>query len=828
MTLTSSYQYIGRTGAVSCDNGWKYYVLLYAKTSGSTSTGKHTVSVLMRLACDQNSTFYGYYTNGSAKVNGVSAISWSGSQVPNSAWNRTSLTVGGYTYKAWIDLKEGSAVIDTGYAAKDVTITASWKRNDISETRPGWLPFTTEITASVNVTLPVIAGASKPTVSASSVTMGNEVTITTNRNSTSLTHDLTYSFGGSTGTIATGVGASYKWTVPDLVSKIPNKSSGTCTITCTTKSGSTAIGTSTVSITLNIPAKSAPTTSASTVKMGTSVTINTNRSSSAYTHTLTYTIGSKSGTIATGVTTSKPWTPDKNLASYTGNKTSATCTITCNTYNGTLLVGTATKSITLTVPDATVPTLSASSIVLGNPIVISMPREADCYVHDLSYILTEYGGSTTMHSGDISSSCGTSYTLTPNLKGIASKIPSATKGTMTITCKTRFKDSTTEIGKNTVSFTVTVPDNSTTKPNVTMTVEAVDTPFSGVYVSGKSKVKVSYTATSDYSTIKSYSTALSGNSGTTNPYTSPVLSSAGAVTINGKVTDARGYYTTKDASITVIDYSRPRIIPGQGKNSIVCTRCNSNGTIDPGGVYLRIQIGRDYHKVISNGVQKNFCKLSYQWKTDAQSDSSYSDPVELLAKTATTDYVDVTLTDIVFSNTTAYNIRLIVEDDVGERDTVTITVPTAFAAFHVPEGGHGFTLGGYHDPSKYNVFDCWFDAEFHGNVSGLFEQGETDGWYWRKYSDGIAECWLRKFNAGRDVNTEWGGIYYAECDEVSFPFSFYSAPVVTANVESEWALTLMSKDGTTATKPASYRVMRPSSTTGASFTIAYHAIGRWK
>lgn len=716
MTLTSSYQYIGRTSAVSCDNGWKYYVLLYAKTSGSTSTGKHTVSVLMRLACDQNSTFYGYYTNGSAKVNGVSAISWSGSQVPNSAWNRTSLTVGGYTYKAWIDLKEGSAVIDTGYAAKDVTITASWSRNSISETRPGWLPFTTEITASIKVTLPLIASASQPTVSASSVTMLSDVTITTNRVSSSLTHDLTYSFGGSTGTIATGVGASYKWTVPDLVSKIPNKSSGTCTITCTTKSGSTVIGTKTVSLTLNIPAKSSPTTSASTVKMGTSVTINTNRKSSAYTHTLSYKIGSKSETIATGVTTSKAWTPDKELASYTGNKTSATCTITCNTYNGSLLVGTATKDITLTVPDATVPKLSASTVAMGSKVTISMKENATVYTHSLTYTLKEYGGSTVYATGDITSHNGGDYEWTVPIS-LAAKIPSKTKATIEVSCKTLI--GTNQVGSvQTASFTATVPDNSTTKPKVTMTLAATETPFGGVYVAGKSKVWVSYSATSDYSTIKSYSTEVSGYSGSTNPYTSPALSSVGTVTIKGKVTDARGYVTTVEKSITVIDYSRPRIIPGQGKSRIVCSRCNSDGAIDPGGVYLRIQIGRDYRKVISDGVQKNFCKLSYQWKTDAQSDSSYSDPEVLLAKTATSDYVDVTLPNIVSSNTKAYDIRLIAEDDVGERDTVTVVVPTAFVTFHSPEGGHGFTLGGYHDPSKYDVFDCKFDAEFNGNVSG--------------------------------------------------------------------------------------------------------------
>ena len=935
--LTSSYQYIGRSSPVSCDAGFNYYIVLYAKTAGDVSTGKHQVSVQMYLASPDDTSFYGYYTNGSVSVAGTSAFSWSNQQNPNKAWSSEAFTAEGITYKRWVLLREGSVTVNTGYGVdKDVGISTSWNRCDISGSRPSWLPYTTNIGGSVTVTLPMIASASVPNVSAGSVVMKETVTIYTNRSSSSLTHDLTYSFGGSTGTIGTGVGESCKWTVPDLVSKIPGKRSGTCTITCNTKSGSTVIGTKTVTLTLTIPAQSTPSASASTVQMGTSVDIYTNRKSSAYIHKLTYKVGSNSGTIDTGVEGGRKWTPPKNLASYTGNETSAVCTIKCETYNGSLVVGTSTTQIILTVPDATVPTLSANSIVLGKPITINTPREVSCYEHWFTYTLKAEGSSTVVFSKAFEGPIQTSYEWTPSLALLAPKIPSATNGTITLTCETRFKDSSTVVGtSDPISFSITVPDNSTTKPKVTMTATAVDTPLSGVYVAGKSKVKVSYTASSDYSTIESYYTELLNAKSSANPYTSAVLANAGTVAIIGKVTDARGYVTTKNASIEVIDYRRPRITPGEGKSSIVCTRCNSGGTVDPGGVYLLIQIGRKYSKVVSNGTQKNFCKLSYQWKTDAQDDSAYSDPVVLLARTATSDYVSKTLSGIVTSNTTAYNIRLIAEDDVGETDTVTITVPTAFVTFHAPVGGHGFSLGGYHDPSKVDVFDCRFAAEFQGNVSGRvlglgalpeipenadindykefgsfavrktltaatlnncpsekagtlrvwssngagktsedyayiiqeyinydnsgtwrrciqipsaggvwqygewkcvadYADGVTGNWYWRKYSDGTAECWARVRNAARDVVTQFGSMYYANCDEVTFPFSFYSAPVVNATVESGTALILMSWQGTsgngtaTATKPASYRVVRPTTITGAAFTIAYHAIGRWK
>jgi hypothetical protein len=122
--------------------------------------------------------------------------------------------------------------------------------------------------------------------------------------------------------------------------------------------------------------------------------------------------------------------------------------------------------------------------------------------------------------------------------------------------------------------------------------------------------------------------------------------------------------------------------------------------------------------VVSEGVQKNFCTLSYSYKTDAQSISSYSAPKEILGKSASSDYISTIIPNVVSDVSIAYNIQLIAEDTAGENDIVTITVPSRFVTAHAPEGGHGITFGGYHDPSKHDVFDCKFDAEFHGAVSG--------------------------------------------------------------------------------------------------------------
>lgn len=614
----------------------------------------------------------------------------------------------------------------TGTIATGVATSQAWNVPDMSSNITGSTSGTCTITCqtyngsalvgSATVTLTLnVPDKSTPTTSSDTVKMGASVTITTNRKSSAFTHTLTYSFGGSTGTIATNVGASYEWTVPDLSSKISGASSGTCTITCQTYNGTALVGSATKTITLTVLSISTPTVSAATVKMGQSVTIYTNRNSTAYTHTISYTIGSKTETLATTASTSVTWTPSKDLAAYTGNKTSAHCTITCDTYNGSALLGSATVTITLTVPDATVPNLEASSVVLGENLTIRLPIETEAYTHEVKYSVGDY--SETIATGYVTNV----FWVVP--MSIASHIPNATSATVTITCITKFKDSDVVVGTNSKTFTATVPKNSDTIPDVVMTVRCVhDLPskFDGIYIEGKSKVEVSYEVKSNYAEIASYRTTVGAGQGDTNPYLSPVLTTAGVFAIKGTITDTRGFSTTTSKNISVVSYSRPRIVPADGENKIICERCNAEGNPDANGTYLLLKVGRKY----SNVNWKNTSKLSYRYKTNAAGESEYSEPITLLATDAGADYVSEVIPDIVPNPAIAYTIQIIAEDDIGEGDIVTIPIPTSFITAHAPEGGHGFTLGGYHDPQKVDYFDCWFHAHFHGDIL-IGENGMT-------------------------------------------------------------------------------------------------------
>ena len=125
--------------------------------------------------------------------------------------------------------------------------------------------------SSVTMTVTYTEAASVPTVSSSSVNLGSAVTISTNRLTTSATHTLTYAFGSTSGTIATGVGDSVSWTPGlALAAQIPNATSGLCTITCKTFVSGTETGSSSVTLTLNVPSSVVPSISGVTTAEATS------------------------------------------------------------------------------------------------------------------------------------------------------------------------------------------------------------------------------------------------------------------------------------------------------------------------------------------------------------------------------------------------------------------------------------------------------------------------------------------------------------------------------------------------------------------------------
>lgn len=101
--------------------------------------------------------------------------------------------------------------------------------------------------------------ATQPSLSATTVEMGKSVTINTPAVNSAYRHTLRYAFGSASGTIATGIASSVSWTPPvSLAIQIPSATAGSGTIYCDTYSGSTLLGTKSVSITLTVPGSVVP------------------------------------------------------------------------------------------------------------------------------------------------------------------------------------------------------------------------------------------------------------------------------------------------------------------------------------------------------------------------------------------------------------------------------------------------------------------------------------------------------------------------------------------------------------------------------------------
>lgn len=338
---------------------------------------------------------------------------------------------------------------------------------------------------------------------------------------------------------------------------------------------------------------------------------------------------------------------------------------------------------------------SAANKTLGTVCSIKWTPLSKSFRYKLEFSLGDFSYTT----GAIHPNTTSAYTYTGYSLPIADIAPEITgnppTGTMTVKLYT-FSDSAakTQVGSaSTKTFTVTVPDNTSTKPDVSMTIEPVSSlasAFSSLYIQGKSKVKATISGSGKFDAkISSYKMYVQGKA--QSAFESGYLTTAGTVTVKGRATDSRGYYNEAEKEINVIPYSAPSLLPKSGESGIICARCDKDGNITESGTYLKIKAKRSYSKVMSGSTQKNFCIIRYRVREETT--NTYSAWVTLLAKTATDDEINVTLGNVVPSAETAYFVQVGVVDDIGESDAVQFAIPSDFVTIDVPEEHKGKRMG---------------------------------------------------------------------------------------------------------------------------------------
>ena len=233
-------------------------------TSGSTSVAVTSYNTLK----------FNWTQVGQSVANNTTVINWSLQLTAGSAGQIISSAA-----KAWSVTVNGTAYSGTNSVAvsNNATVTLASGQTTITHNADGSKVFSYSFSQTFDITfagtsvgtksgsgsgtLNTIPRATTPGVSASTVDMGTTMILYTIAASTNFTHDLAYSFaGGSYVNIATGAQDVTYWAVPlDFANSLPNATSGTVTIRCITKSGSTTIGTKTILLTVRVPDSVKPT-----------------------------------------------------------------------------------------------------------------------------------------------------------------------------------------------------------------------------------------------------------------------------------------------------------------------------------------------------------------------------------------------------------------------------------------------------------------------------------------------------------------------------------------------------------------------------------------
>ena len=132
------------------------------------------------------------------------------------------------------------------------------------------------------------------------------------------------------------------------------------------------------------------------------VSININRASDSFYHTLKYSFGSLSGTIAEGVGTSYGWTIPSSFYSQIPNSTSGVGTITCETYINGTLVGTSYCNFTARTDEPKCKPTVTATIVDINSTTIALTSDSNKIVKGVSNVKVNISA-TAKNSASISS-----------------------------------------------------------------------------------------------------------------------------------------------------------------------------------------------------------------------------------------------------------------------------------------------------------------------------------------------------------------------------------------------------------------------------------------
>ena len=327
----------------------------------------------------------------------------------------------------------------------------------------------------------------------------------------------------------------------------------------------------------------------------------------------------------------------------------------------------------------------------GDEISIHMNRKSSNFTHTVRY---QFGSK----SGTIATGVETGTTwVIPN--SLMDLIPSSVSGSGTIYVDTY--NGSTKVGTKYCGFTAKVRDS--VKPTCSFTLEdimAIDDIY-GSPVKGLSKIKVTVTANTAYSspiascTITANGVKYSGLTATTD-----FLRTTGASRVTATVTDKRGRSGSVSYDMNVQDYSAPNI------SALAVHRCDADGTENDRGEFIKVTFSAS----VSAMGNKN--TATYKIYTKKSSDASYPSTIAIFGlqnNYSVTTYSYVTAAD----SNSSYDVKVEVKDKHNTTSRST-SASTAFTLMNFNPQGNGIGVGQVCE--KENTLQIALDVEIGGKT----------------------------------------------------------------------------------------------------------------
>ena len=451
-----------------------------------------------------------------------------------------------------------------------------------------------------------------------------------------------------------------------------------------------------------------------------------------------------------------------------------------------------------TIPRATVPSMGAATI--GEEVTISLPRASGTFTHTLTY---SFGSA----SGTIGSALGTSavWRLPESL---AAQIPHDPGGTGTLTCVTY--SGSTLIGSKTIAFTASVPGSmkpALTPGWATVTYDNSGTKASAIraWVQGYSKARAEFDDSritcKQGADIQQYSITYLGKTVSESPYRTETIGGT-AATVRCTVTDSRGLSAYEDFEIAINPYAPPAL------TGAMLYRADGDGAASDSGTHIAGRATANYYPIGG----KNAAAIRGYWKAVGGSYGS--------GEALSSGVTGIISGSAVISTERSYVAKLVITDSLGNTAEFEDSIPTERVAFHLKEGGNGAAFGKAAE-TEY-VLELAEDWELKGGKKAgagilqttaatdlnaaaekiavldgdgtvryrtpaelladlgadyIVEQGTSDGWAYRKWSSGTAECWLLESKTiTGSPGSIIGNAYYISTTLTDFPAIFSEPP----------------------------------------------------